>query len=115
MNSDLCLRCRFSSVKIEILVPEKCKPEDFSEQTREFAAEIIRVTGRKPIHYSLGFDSEQDLTELDFTVDCSCILNINKNDCSKFNRAEGQNCRVKHLQHTTSPLKETCIEAIGTV
>ena len=115
MNSDVCLGCRFGSVKIEILVPEKCKIEDFSKQTRDFTAEIGRVTGHKPIHYSLGFDSEQDLADLDFNVECSCILNINKNDCSKFNVAEGQNCRVKHLQQLNLPTRELNIEVIGTV
>jgi hypothetical protein len=115
MNSNVCLGCRFGSVKIEISVAQKCKLEDFSEQTRDFAAEIIRVTGHKTIHYSLGLDSGQDLAELDLNVDCSCILNINKNDCSKFNVAEDQNCRVKHLQHLSSPSRKPNIEVTGTV
>ena len=105
MDSNVCLSCRFSSVKIEILVPEKCSLKEFAKQTRDFAAEIIMVTGPKPIHYSLQFDSEQDLTDLEFNVNGSCILNINKSDCSKFNLTEDKNCRIKHL-----PIKSTARE-----
>jgi hypothetical protein len=115
MNSNVCLGCRSGSVKIEISVAQKCKPEDFSHQTRDFGAGIIRVTGHKPIHYSLELDSGQNLAEIDFNVDCSSILNINKNDYSKFNVAEDRNCRVKHLQHLTSPSREPNIEVTETV
>ena len=114
MDSDVCLGCRFGSVKIEILVPEKCDLKDFAQQTRHFAAEISRVTMHKPIHYSLGINPGQDLAELDFNVNCSCILNINKNDCSKFNHAEDKNCRIKHIPQIKSA-RETNIEVIRTV
>jgi hypothetical protein len=67
MESNTCLGCRFGSVKIEILVPEKYNQKQFARQTKDFAADIIAVTKQKPIHYSLTFDSEQDSSEaLDF-------------------------------------------------
>lgn len=96
MESNTCFGCRFGSVKIEILVPEKYSLKQFAQQTRDFTADVVAVTGSKPIHYSLKVNTEQ--SKLDFNINCSCILNIGRRDCSKYNAATG-NCRVKHLEH----------------
>ena len=93
-----CLGCRFGSVKVEILVPEKYSMKQFVQQTRDFASDIAALTEKKPIHYSLTFDSGEDCPEkLNFKVDCACILDIKKKDCSKFNTSQDRDCRVTHL------------------
>jgi hypothetical protein len=114
METNVCFGCRFGSVKIEILVPEKYNLKRFANQTRDFTADVVAVTGAKPIHYSLKVDSGQNTAELNFNIDCLCILNIDKRDCSKFNAATGRNCRVKHLEHI-KPAEEPNLEVIRTV
>jgi len=93
-----CLGCRFGSVKVEISVPEKYNMKQFVQQTRDFASDITSVTGNKPLHYSLAFGSDEEYPEkLDFKVDCTCILDIKKKDCSKFNSKQAKECRVTHF------------------
>lgn len=116
MESNLCLGCRFGSVKIEALVPEKCNLEELAKKTREYAADIFALTGQKPIHYALTFDSGQGSSqELNFKVNCTCILNVKMRDCLKFNLAEGNNCRIKHLQQVKPASRGLGIEVSETV
>ncbi len=109
MESNVCLSCRFGSVKIEILVPETYDVQEFVTETQNFASDIIATVGQKPIHYSLRFDSEHYSDGLDFTVACSCILNIKRKECSKFNQKE-EYCKVKHLVSRNTRLEEAGIE-----
>ena len=82
-------------MKVEISVPEEYNMKQFVQQTRNFASEITLVTRKKPIHYSLTFGAGEDASKkLDFKVDCACILDIKKKDCSKFNSSAD---RVTHL------------------
>jgi hypothetical protein len=113
MESNICLGCRFGSVKIEVSVPQNLGLKDFAEQTKVFAAELTEFTKSKPIHYSLKFDAPPDCEELDFSVNCQCILNVNKLDCSKFNSS--QNCRVKHLHPNSLTKRGAELAIIRTV
>ncbi|MCL4429652.1 MAG: hypothetical protein M1167_02755, partial [Chloroflexi bacterium] len=84
MEGNVCIGCRFGSVKIEVCVPEKCSLQEFTRQTRAFASDLKAHTGQKPIHYALTFDSDKDASELVFNVNCQCILNVKQRDCSNF-------------------------------
>lgn len=96
MTADECLRCRFSSVKVSINVPDKYDMKTFSRETKRFTKGIAGKAKQKRIHYTLVFDSEHKKdTCLDFAVSCSCILNVKTHDCSNFTNA--QQLRVKHL------------------
>jgi len=97
MESDLWLNCRFTSAKTEISVPKKLSLKEFAKQTSDFTVEIISVTGPKPIHSSLGLESEQDFTILDFNPNGSCNLKVNKSDLSNFNAVEDKSFRIKHF------------------
>ncbi len=89
--------CRFGSVKIDVSVPEKYDLKSFRAETQQFASRFLAMTKQKPIHYNLTFDKKQrKLAALEFNVNCTCILNVNKNDCSKFN-PEQENCKIRHL------------------
>jgi hypothetical protein len=110
MESNICIGCRFGSVKIEIFVPENCDVQEFVQKTRLFASEMKLVTGEKRIHYTLKFDSETDSLGLGFDLNCSCILNVKQRDCSNF-LAENKTCRVKHLQQSKKQ-REMQLEAI---
>ena len=114
METNVCYGCRFGSVKIEIVVPEKYSLKKFAKQTRDFADQIAEVTKPKPIHYSLRFDSGQDSAKLDFNVNCQCILNVAKRDCSNYSTA-GRNCRVKHLKQLKPPTRKSELEIIRTI
>ncbi len=109
METNVCYACRFGSVKIEILVPEKYNLKTFAEQTRKFAADIATATQSKPIHYKLRFDSASNISNLGFNVHCTCILNVAKNDCSNFNTAAS---RVKHLKSDKPQGDERKLEPI---
>lgn len=98
MNGNVCLGCRFGSVRVEILAPEKRDADEFVEQTRQFLTQITALTFEKQIHYSLVIDAERG-EKLGFNVQCNCILNIKKKDCSRFNLTNNRDCRVTHLQH----------------
>ena len=113
MESNICLGCRFGSVKIEVLVPEDCDVQEFVRKTRLFASEMKPVTREKRIHYILKFDSEKHSLGLGFNVTCSCILNVKQRDCSNF-LACNKTGRVKHLQPSKKQ-REIEFEAIQTV
>jgi hypothetical protein len=99
LEANACLGCRFSSVKVDISVPEKYDLKKFTKETKKFASNMGAMASQKRIHYALVFDSERQKTSnLDFTVNCSCILNVKKVDCSKF--SSGQNCKIKHLHYS---------------
>jgi hypothetical protein len=106
MDSNICLGCRFGSVKIEIVVPEEYDIKDFAEETRNFNSEINAITKKKPMHYSLMFGSESNHSTLEFKVHCSCILNINKKECSRFNADADRDCKVKHLVYSKTSTAE---------
>jgi len=112
MESNLCLGCRFGSVKIEILVPEKCGIEEFAAETQNFTSEIVAMT-KKPMHYSLTFGSGIDQSKLDFKVHCQCILNIKQNECSKFNGVTDRDCKVKHLVYNKESTSEQIEISVG--
>jgi hypothetical protein len=95
-ESKVCLACRFGSVKIEILVPETYNQKNFVKEMQNFSANLTSSTNQKPIHYFLVFGADNNSQKLNFKVDCSCILNVKKADCSKFNPKQEKNCRVKH-------------------
>jgi uncharacterized protein with gpF-like domain len=57
--------------------------DKFLEEKQKFTSQVIADIGDKPIHFALTFVSAQEPT-LDFKVHCSCILNENENNCSKF-------------------------------
>ncbi len=99
MDSNICLGCRFGSVKIEVVVPEKYNLKNFAKQTQNFAAGITAITREKAIHYSITFLAADDEPpkKLDFKIHCSCILNVSKEECSRFGLKEEKNCKVKHL------------------
>ncbi len=102
---NVCLGCRFGSVKIEILVPEKCDINEFARETRNFSSEIVAMTKEKPMHYSLTFGSATSCSKLDFKVHCSCILNIDKKECSKFSDKTDRDYKIKHFvysKHSTA-------------
>ena len=96
----MCLGCRFGSVKIEILVPEKCDINEFAEETRNFSSDIIQITKEKPMHYSLTFGSASEYSKIDFRVHCDCILNVDKKHCSRFADNLAKDCRIKHLVYS---------------
>jgi hypothetical protein len=112
MLSNICLGCRFGSVKIDVHAPENCDVTEIVQKTRDFATTLIEVTKRKPIHYSVSFDSVQDLSTLDFRVECSCILNVAKDDCSKLSDKRIGKCKVKHFHNYMQPKpKEVKLQA----
>lgn len=106
MESNICLACRFSSVKIEIFVPEKCDIKEFAEESRNFSSNIIAITKEKPMHYSLTFAQGNEPSKLDFKLHCICILNINKAECSKFSDGTEKDCKIKHLVYSKTSSKE---------
>ena len=106
MESNVCLGCRFGSVKIEILVPEKCNINEFAEETRNFSSDIIAITKEKPMHYSLTFGSGNECSKLDFRVHCSCILNVDKKHCSRFADNMVKDCKIKHLVYSKASSDE---------
>lgn len=95
MEANACLSCRFSSIKLNITVPEKYDTAKFARETKKYADRLAALTKQKPIHYALNFQEQQ--YGLDFNVTCACILNVKKLDCSHFNPAE--NLRIRHLNH----------------
>ena len=97
MESNVCLGCRFGSVKLEILVPEKYDINDFAQETRNFSTDIVAITKEKPMHYSLTFGSGDEYSKLEFKVHCSCILNIDKTECSRFTDASDKDWKIRHL------------------
>ncbi len=97
MESDVCLNCRFASAKIEIYVPKKHRLKEFAKQNSDFTAEIFSLTGPKPIHSSLRLDSEQDFTILDFNLDGSCNINVNKSELSNLKVAIDKNFSINHF------------------
>jgi hypothetical protein len=105
MLSNVCLGCRFGSVKINVLAPENYDLTEIVRETRDFAASLIEAT-QKPIHYSLNFDSGQDLSTLEFRVECSCILNVDKDDCSKLTSKQTGRCKIKHYHNYTPEPKK---------
>jgi hypothetical protein len=110
MASNICLRCRFGSVKLEILVPEKYDIKEFAKETQDFASDIVAITREKPMHYSLTFGTGNECAKsLDFRVHCSCILNINQNECSKFNANEERDCKVKHFIYSKASSPEEIV------
>lgn len=106
----VCLQCRFGSVKVNIQVPERYNLKKLALQTKEFTADLSATIKQKPIHYSLSFNTEV-FGQPNFTVNCSCILNVDKNDCSKFNEAFGKNLRIKHFKNQ-APAGRSNIEVI---
>ena len=106
LDSNVCLGCRFGSVKIEILVPEKCDINEFAEETRNFSLDIIAMTKEKPMHYSLTFASGNEVSKLDFKVHCTCILNIDKKECSKFSDGADKEYKIKHLVYSKASSDE---------
>lgn len=92
MDSNVCLGCRFGSVKLEILVPEKYDINDFAKETRNFSSNTVAITKEKPMHFSLTFGSGNE-----FRVHCSCILNVNRKECSRFAEASAKECKIQHL------------------
>jgi hypothetical protein len=99
MEANACLGCRFGSVKIDILAPQKYDSKKLAEETRAFASAVTALTKQKPIHYAVTI-SELKKSAIDFKVNCSCILNLEKTDCSNYNPSK--TCRIKHL-HLRKP------------
>ncbi len=110
----MCYGCRFGSVKIEILVPDKYNQARFVEETRDFASDIIAQAGQKPIHYALKLDSGKSGSELDFRVNCQCILNVKKKDCS-FHATQSKHWKIKHLPHHKLSARESRLGLVRTV
>ena len=106
MDNNVCLTCRFGSVKIEVLVPDKCDVEEFAEETRNFSSDIIAITKEKPMRYSLTFGSGNDMSKLEFKVHCTCILNIDKSECSRFSGTANKDCKIKHLVYSKQSTAE---------
>jgi hypothetical protein len=112
MESNVCLGCRFGSVKIDVSVPEKYNFKTFKVETKQFASEILPMTRHKPIHYNVTFDKKQlDAAAPKFNVNCTCILNVKKKDCSKFNPTE-ERCKIRHLPSSNPSRGVKVIEAI---
>ena len=92
MDSNICLGCKYSSIRIDITVPEKYNIIDFAKETKEFTNKTIPSSSQKPIHYSLKFDSERtESGVLDFKVDCSCLLKDNKTNCPELSLIQEKN------------------------
>ena len=106
MDSNVCLGCRFGSVKIEVLVPEQCDIREFADETRNFTSEIVAITKAKRMHYCITFGSGSNYSKLDFKVHCSCILNIKKKECSNFNSINESECKVRHLIYSKESASE---------
>ncbi len=100
MEANACLSCRFGSVKINISVPHKYNAGKLTKETKAFASKIAATTRQKPIHYTVTYAERQKFAALDFTVNCSCILNVDKRDCSNYNPSK--TCRVMHI-HPSKP------------
>jgi len=94
MEANACLGCRFGSVKIDISAPQDIDQKKLVGETKKFTKQIAGVTEHKRIHYSVT-TKPQKTSNIDFNVNCTCILNVKKHDCSNFNHA--QNLRIKHL------------------
>jgi|GEM_PF-2650365 hypothetical protein len=103
METNACLTCRFGSVKIDISVPYKYDPKKLAEQTKAFTSSLAALTRQKPIHYAVTFE-ERKISSVDFKVNCSCILNLRKVDCSNYNPSRA--CRIKHLHPSNLPRLE---------
>ena len=71
------------------------------------------LTGPKPIHYYIGFDPGLD-GQLNFNVNCICILNIERKDCSKYSSTEDNRCRIRHREQIKLIAKKP-VEVIRTV
>lgn len=100
-TSNVCLGCKFSSVKLEILVPESSEIDDFVRRTQDFAAKILSITREKPLHYSLKYGSPATEGEmLNFTVFCSCTLNLDAEECMTYKSASEAEVRIKQVQYS---------------
>jgi hypothetical protein len=99
MEANACLGCRFGSIKIEVLAPQDVDQKKLAGETKKFAAHIAEVSKHKRIHYSLA-TKPQKASKIDFNVNCTCILNVKRDDCSNFNHA--QNLRIKHLDRQSN-------------
>jgi hypothetical protein len=78
-------------------IPEKYDLKGFKEKTQQLAPEVLEATRQKPIHYNFTFDKKRrDASDLKVKVNCMCILNVKKKDCSKFNPSE-VSCKIKHM------------------
>jgi hypothetical protein len=109
----VCIECRFGSILVEIQVPEKCDLRKLARRTKAFTEGLPAIISQKPIHYALQFAEGDSSDEPNFTVNCACILNVNKKDCSKFEEAVGRNPRIKHLEHQPAARRAN-IEVIKT-
>jgi hypothetical protein len=104
MEANACYGCRFGSIKIDILAPEDIDQKKLVGETKKFTANIAEATKHKRIHYSVT-TKPQKASNIDFNVNCTCILNVKKHDCSNFNHAH--NLRIKHLnRHSKLPQLE---------
>ncbi len=115
MENNACLGCRFGSVQIDVDVPEEYDLKKLAEQKREFTADLSAATKQKPIHYSVHFDPQETTQKPNFNVNCSCILNVHKSDCSKFNLAVGRTLRIKHFEPKKPSARRQKIELIKTI
>jgi hypothetical protein len=100
MEANACLGCRFGSVKINISVPQKCDEGRLARETKAFASKIAVMTRQKPVHYTVTYSERQKFAALDFAVNCSCILNVDKRDCSNYNPSK--TCRIMHIRPSKS-------------
>ncbi len=99
MYSNICLGCRFSSIKIDVSIPKSYDMKNLAQETKAFSSKIVVQTKQKPIHYNLTVDNQKHENSLGFNLDCICILNIKKDDCSKFNPTHQKTLRIKHIQN----------------
>jgi hypothetical protein len=100
MEANACLGCRFGSVKVNVSVPQRYDADRLAKETKMFVSKIAATTRQKTIHYTVTFAERQKFAALNFTINCSCILNVDKRDCSNYNPSK--TCRVMHI-HPSKP------------
>jgi hypothetical protein len=113
VSSNICIGCRFGSSRIEILVPEDYNIQDFAKETQNFASEIIAIKKVEAMHYSLTFGSLNDFSKLEFIIHCSCILNVDKKQCSKLNSNQEKDSRIKDLIYSKEGISDKICVTMG--
>jgi hypothetical protein len=97
-TANVCMGCRFGSIKMDVLVPEKYDMKQLVAQIQILASEVTAVAASKPIHYSFTFGAgKNSLKKPKFKVDCLCIFKVKQRDCSRLNPKKGKEFKVRHF------------------
>ncbi len=104
-----CLDCKYSSVKIKILVPHNKTIQEYVHRTGDFQSDIVAIVKEREGQYTFWFRSEGDIKLLIFKLLNSCKLKIEKSKkeaaCIKHEAKEGEEF-ISNIIYSRVPASE---------